>query len=163
MVVEAVPERWAMISFASDDLVRKACWCYTRRFAPGERWDRFQDGILAILEGERSGRVKSPGDAINAAKSGQFNKARSDRRERIRIAKYAEIRRVMRRDPSPGNKADIPTYFDTLTDAEYRAIVLKLWGSMSHDEVAAFEGISKLSAQLRYQRGIARLRRIYDR
>jgi DNA-directed RNA polymerase specialized sigma24 family protein len=151
-----------MASFASDDRVRRACWCYARRFAPGDRWDRYQDGMLAVLEGERAGRVRTPHAAIVAAKGGQFNRARSDRRERGRLARYAEIRRAMRRDMPPGERADVDTYLAALTDPEFRAVVLKLWGFLGHAEVAAFEGISRLAAQLRYQRGIARLRDRYN-
>lgn len=144
-----------------DPRIARRCWGYARRFAPCDRWDRYQDGMLAILEGERSGRVADAQDAIDAAKGRQWNAARSERRERERRRRYAEWRRAVRREPAEGERGDVVAYLEALNEAECRAVVLRLWHHMEHDQVAAALGISRAAAKLRYQRGIARLRRLY--
>ena len=150
------------MSLALDPRVRAATWRYARRFAPGDRWDRFQDGMLSILEGERSGRVTDAPAAINSAKTRQFNVARSERRDRARTARYAGLRRAERPDRPEGERIDVPTYLGTLIRREQEAVILKLWRDLEHTEVAIALGCSRMAAQLRYQRGIARLRRLYN-
>jgi RNA polymerase sigma-70 factor (ECF subfamily) len=98
-------------------------------------------------------------------KNRALNAARKARRRREREAKSVAGRIVIDRHPATfdrGDAAAVVEALDHMTDGDRELIVMRIWGGLTFEEIAAAQSVAVSSAHRQYGRALEKLRHLLE-
>jgi len=134
------------------------CWHMPVRFSttPSEAEDVLHQVFLQLL---RDGtEISSPGYLFRAVRNRVLNHLRGRSRE---VALDVETQWLESPSGSLETALALQSALATLPEEQREVIVLRVWGQLTFEEVAAVVGVSPNTAASRYRYGLAKLNEVW--
>jgi RNA polymerase sigma-70 factor (ECF subfamily) len=128
---------------------------------PSEAEDVLHQVFLQLLRDGRTG-IESPGYLFRAVRNRVLNHLRGRSRE-VALDEAADGRAQWLESPSHSTETALAlqSALGTLPEEQREVIVLRVWGQLTFEEVAAVVGVSPNTAASRYRYGLAKLNEIW--
>jgi RNA polymerase sigma-70 factor (ECF subfamily) len=128
---------------------------------PAAAEDALHQVFVRLLR-DGSTAISSPGYLFRAVRNHALNHVR-DRAREVALDEVRDGRRQWLESPSGSTETALAlqSALSTLPEEQREVIVLRVWGQMTFDDVAAIVGVSPNTAASRYRYGLAKLNEVW--